>query len=338
MTLSADIDGEGDASSTKKKPVRGIFFTHCGTSDLPTNTAFLKEVNESFWKFIVVLFNPLSKKLKKSRSLPDLSKMTRSGPTQSSSDISPNKQKHIRAFISRNDKAVKYIPITDDSIDLYKRSKIDEKAMLNWLDVQAVYNEYHNIVNISYLPTKSKSDTSVSLDDCSSKEVTKRMFQLKKQIKNFKAENLANHKRFKDDQQYINTASAVRSDDYSQIKLCIKMSEDHDSRIKLCNLKTDLSVKCLKSFFHPYADSMISWLPEPFMIQQIDECVEKNMQHPLINGTLDPPSFKKYKAILCLSRQASQLLRHNDLVVFDTLAKTLQIQRHELLVFTSVNQ
>ena len=95
----------------------------------------------------------------------------------------------------------------------------------------------------------------------------------------------------------------------------------------LCHAMTELCVAAMLNFFHPYHDVQCLWIPD---VQA--KLVELLKDHSIKPKFTRLVYLRKFDAILVLSEDASNLLRHKDTCFLHSISSALKIQTHKLLV------
>ena len=107
--------------------------------------------------------------------------------------------------------------------------------------------------------------------------------------------------------------------------LYVEAPEDDD--LLLCHAMTELATTAMLSFFHPSGDIRCYWVRDlqSFILEEL----EKAEVRPKFTRIV---YLRRFKAMLSLSRDASNLLRHRDTCFLHSIAAALQISFHSLLV------
>lgn len=235
----------------------------------------------------------------------------------------------------------KFIPVEDMEVKLYPKSKLDMKYPRCWLDIQTWFQQCHRcnshkIDTILYQTMNSKSESAIN---CLEKNVDKlSVYPDGGDPLSLPGQEVENHPRFGfKNSTYCIMASKI---DWSQgnrppLELYIEILANGRPNPKLSQMKTEMIVKCLQSFFFPCGDAMV-------------HCVESIAPHvQMVTGTATATdlfgrkvswvnSKNPVKAILFLSGVPATLLKHDNLCVLDTLSFSIGIPRESLLVLPMV--
>lgn len=229
--------------------------------------------------------------------------------------------KNIRS--NRIEKCSKFIPVYDALNEKYPRGDISDRSLLNWLDVQAWYVNYleEKLDEVDFLETKNSHK---GLDDM---ELYRPSSRRRKQHLKIHEKSAMEDNRFGKNDQYLLTFTYdPEEDDSLPIQMYVKMT---DASMNLCRLKSEMIVCCLQNFFKPYDNFDLMWVAD--LDGQISEIQSKKSLDIFKRDVVETVDLQNVNAIVYLPRIPATKLRHKDLCVLDTIAKTLGLKPHQVL-------
>ncbi|OWF38415.1 hypothetical protein KP79_PYT10708 [Mizuhopecten yessoensis] len=246
-------------------------------------------------------------------------------------EISPHSSLSCTKTISRKIKPnkiwkySKFIPVYEALGDKYPRGPISDRSLLCWLDLQAWYVNYleNKLDRICLLEIKRSSNS--GYDD----------MELYRPSPNHRNQQRKVHENFafvddrfgKRNEEYLKTFTKDPEEDESlAIQIFVKMS---NSSMNLCRIKSEMIVCCLQNFFKPYDNFDLMWVAD--LDGHIVEIQDNRTCDIFKRDVVDMVDLKNVKALVYLPQIPAAKLRHKDLCVFDTIAKTLDLTSDQVL-------
>ena len=100
----------------------------------------------------------------------------------------------------------------------------------------------------------------------------------------------------------------------------------------LCHFMTELAVSAMLNFFYPYSDVQCIW------IANLQNKVREEIGKPFVHAKFTKLVYLgRFEALLVLSHDAGSLIRHRNLCFLQSLAASLNISPHKLLILQNDN-
>ena len=107
--------------------------------------------------------------------------------------------------------------------------------------------------------------------------------------------------------------------------LYVEMPVKHN--MELCHIKTEMAVSAMLNFFHPYNNVQCFWISN--IGEKLQELLKDRSLRPKFSSLVH---LRRFDAILVLSNDAGNLLKHRNTCFLHSLACALQLSPHKLLV------
>lgn len=312
-------DYQDTADLLKTHTFHGVFLASGEVKSSKIFTLSNKDKNNSCSHQAIIHISPLSFKMSRAKSIENL---------EASSSHSFSCTKAITKKVKFNNigKYSKFIPVFDAWGEKYPRGSISDRSLLCWLDLQAWY--------VNYLEEKMDNSSllEINMDShrgCDDMELFRPSFHNKNQVREIQEKRAVDDDRFgKRNEEYLQTFTKEPEDDDSlSIQIYAKMS--NKSSMNLCRLKSEMIVCCLQNFFKPYDNFDLMWVAD--LDSHVAEIRDNRSCDIFKRLVMDMVDLANIMALVYLPPIPAAKLRHKDLGLLDTIAKTLDLDPDQVL-------
>ena len=127
---------------------------------------------------------------------------------------------------------------------------------------------------------------------------------------------------------YVQTSNKIAP----RYSAALYVEKSPDDNLVLCHSMTELAVSAMSNFFCPHSDVQCIW------IAKLQDKIREEINKPFVHAKFTRLVYLgRFDALLVLSRDAGALMRHKNLCFLHSLAASLDISPHKLLILQNDN-